>query len=601
MLEFHRIYWRKRAAALVPFLFEPRHLVSQKILKKAWLLVLLTSFAPGCASNKTSPLIPSGKYASDSIACRHGVVVSISRPASDVGVSILKQGGNAVDAAVATAFALAVTYPCAGNIGGGGFMLVHPAAGDGEPVVFDYRETAPAAAFPTMYSKTESQFSQRAVAVPGTVRGLELAHKRFGKLPWSQLIQPAIKLARDGFTLQKFLVDLLNDTLAAAPEKAEFQRVFGKPGGGFWKVGDRLTQPDLAKTLQMLADSGPDAFYKGTIAGEIVAEMARGKGLITAEDLANYSAIEQKPLTTRYRGYDVFVPPPPSSGGIVLLEELNMLETFDLKSWGRWSPKTFQVMVEAMRRASVDRVRYIGDPAFVQIPAKLTTREYGQQLAKTIDLNHATRSADLALEIPLSSESENTTHFSVIDSEGMAVANTYTLERIWGSRVVVKDTGILLNNQMRAFNLFPGITTTNGIVGTEPNLIAPGKRPISSMTPTIVAKERRVVLVTGSPGSQAIPHTVLNIMENVFDFGMSLPQAVDSPRFSQEWFPDRITFETPERYPELMTTMKAMGQNVIRTGPLPQGDAHSILVRKPGDYIGVTDGRRNSDSSAAGY
>jgi gamma-glutamyltranspeptidase/glutathione hydrolase len=278
-----------------------------------------------------------------------------------------------------------------------------------------------------------------------------------------------------------------------------------------------------------------------------------------------------------------------------------MLETFDLKSWGRWSPKTFQVMVEAMRRASVDRVRYIGDPAFVQIPAKLTTREYGQQLAKTIDLNHATRSADLALEIPLSSESENTTHFSVIDSEGMAVANTYTLERIWGSRVVVKDTGILLNNQMRAFNLFPGITTTNGTVGTEANLIAPGKRPISSMTPTIVAKERRVVLVTGSPGSQAIPHTILNIMENVFDFGMTLPQAVDSPRFSQEWFPDRITFETPERYPELMTTMKAMGQNVIRTGPLPQGDAHSILVRKPGDYIGVTDGRRNSDSSAAGY
>jgi gamma-glutamyltranspeptidase/glutathione hydrolase len=570
---------------------------------RIWLLVALALSVPGCAGNKTkmSQLIPSGNYSCDSIECQHGVVVSISRPAADVGVSILKQGGNAVDAAVATAFALAVTYPAAGNIGGGGFMLVHPAAGDGEPVVFDYRETAPAAAFPTMYSKTESQFSQRAVAVPGTVRGLEMAHKRFGKLPWSQLIQPAIKLARDGFPLDKFLVVLLNETLAAAPEKAEFQRVFGKPGGGLWKAGDRLIQSDLARTLQLLADSGPEVFYKGTIADGIVAEMGRGKGFITAEDLANYTAIERQPLTTRYRGYDVFVPPSPSSGGTCLLEELNMLGTFDLKSWGRWSPKTFHVMTEVMRRASLDRARYLGDPAFVQIPAKLTMREYGQQLAKTIDLHKATRSADLATDIPLSPESENTTHFSVIDSKGMAVANTYTLERIWGSRVVAKDTGILLNNQMRAFNLFPGISTTNGMIGTAPNLIAPGKRPISSMTPTIVAQDGRVVLVTGSPGSQAIPHTILGIIENIFDFGMTLPKAVDAPRFSQEGFPDRITFESPERYPELMKNMKTMGQIVVRTGPLPQGDAHSILVLKPGDYVGVTDGRRNSDSSAAGY
>src|ERR1035437_8769729 len=264
---------------------------NMKINPRIWLLVGLALSVPGCATNQsaTGPLTPPGKYSSDSIECRHGVVVSISRPASDVGVAILKQGGNAVDAAVAMAFALAVTYPAAGNIGGGGFMLVHPAASDGGPVVFDYRETAPAAAFPTMYSKTESQFSQRAVAVPGTVRGLEMAHKRFGKLPWSQLLQPAIVLARDGFPLQKFLADLLNDVLAAAPEKAEFQRVFGKPGGGLWQPGDRLIQPDLARTLQLLADSGPEAFYKGTIADEIIAEMARGKGLITAEDLAGYS------------------------------------------------------------------------------------------------------------------------------------------------------------------------------------------------------------------------------------------------------------------------------------------------------------------------
>jgi gamma-glutamyltranspeptidase/glutathione hydrolase len=581
-----------------------KHMIpNMKINPRIWLLVGLALSVPGCASNQsaTGPLTPPGKYSGDTIECQHGVVVSISRSASDVGVAILKQGGNAVDAAVATAFALAVTYPAAGNIGGGGFMLVHPAPGAGEPVVFDYRETAPAAAFPTMYSKTESQFSQRAVAVPGTVRGLEMAHKRFGTLPWSRLLQPAIALARDGFPLDQFLVVLLNDVLAAAPEKAELQRVFGKPGGGLWKAGDHLTQPDLARTLQLLADSGPEVFYKGTIADEIIAEMARGKGLITAEDLAGYSAIERKPLTTRYRGYDVFVPPPPSSGGTCLLEELNMLETFDLKSWGRWSPKTFQAMAEAMRRASLDRARYLGDPAFVQIPAKLTTREYGQQLAKTIDLSHATRSTDLATDIPMSSESENTTHFSVIDSKGMAVANTYTLERIWGSRVVVKNTGVLLNNQMRAFNLFPGHTDTNGMIGTAPNLIAPGKRPISSMSPTIVAKDGRVVLVTGSPGSQAIPHTILGIMENVIDFGMTIKEAVDSPRLSQEWIPDRITFEAPEHYPELMKALKAMGQNVVRTGPLPQGDAHSIFVPKPGRYIGVTDRRRNRQSTAAGY
>jgi len=498
-------------------------------------------------------------------------------------------------------FALGVTYPAAGNIGGGGFMLVHPPPGQGDPVAFNFRERAPSAAWQVMYTKEETQFAARAVAVPGTVRGLALAHQRFGTLPWPELVEPAVALARDGFSLQKFLVDLLNDTLAAAPDKAEFQRVFGKPGGGLWQPGDRLIQPDMARTLQLLADSGPEVFYQGVIAREIVAEMVRGEGFITAKDLADYSAMEHSPLTTRYRGYDVFVPPPPSSGGIVLLEELNMLATFDLKSWGRWSPKTFHAMVEAMRRANLDRARYIGDPAFVEIPAKLTTPEYGRQLAGAIDLNKATRSLELATEIPLSAEGENTTHFSIIDSKGMAAANTYTLERIWGSRVVVKNTGVLLNNQMRAFNLFPGVTDTKGNLGTAPNLIAPGKRPISSMTPAIVAKNGRVALVTGSPGSQAIPSTVLCILTSVLDFGVPLQTAVESPRFSHKWFPDRVTFEAPERYPELMKALKAMGHDVVRTGPLPQGDAHAIWVREPGSYIGVADTRRNNNASPSGY
>jgi gamma-glutamyltranspeptidase/glutathione hydrolase len=286
---------------------------------------------------------------------------------------------------------------------------------------------------------------------------------------------------------------------------------------------------------------------------------------------------------------------------VVLLEELNTLENFDLKKWGRWSPETFHVMAEAMRRANYDRASHIGDPAFVQIPEKLTTHEHGRQLANSIDLNQATSSKDLSADIPLSPEGQDTTHFSVVDRDGMAVANTYSLERIWGSRVVVKNTGVLLNNMMRAFNLFPGVTDTKGNLGTVPNLIAPGKRPISSMTPTIVAKNGRVVLVTGSPGSQAIPSTVLCILTSVLDFGMPLPTAVESPRFSHKWFPDRITFEAPERYPELVNALKSMGHTVERTGPLPQGDAHSISVSKPGTYLGVTDHRRNSVASASGY
>ena len=550
---------------------------------------------------QAAQLIPLGKYSSDSIECSHGVAVSISKAASDIGVSILKRGGNAVDAAVATAFALAVTYPAAGNIGGGGFMLVHPAPGKGEPVAFDYRETAPAAAWPTMYPKEESQFTERSVAVPGTIRGLALAHKNFGKLRWPELVQPSVALARDGFLLEKFLADMLNEVLAVAPEKEEFQRVFGKPGGGAWRAGDCLTQPDMARTLQQIADLGPDVFYQGPIAAEIAAEMSRGQGLITANDLANYQAVKRQPLTTRYHGYDVYVPPPPSSGGVVLLEELNTLENFDLKSWGRWSPKTFHVMTEAMRRANYDRAHHLGDPAFVQIPKNLTTHEYGRKLANSIDVHHATRSEDLSGKITPSSEGENTTHFSVIDSDGMAVANTYTLERIWGSRVVVKNTGVLLNNQMRAFNLFPGVTDATGTIGTAPNLIAPGKRPISSMTPTIVAKDGRVRLITGAPGSRAIPHTILEIIISVLDFEMSLSAAVEAPRFSHQWFPDRITFEAPERFPELVNSLRALGHTVDRTGPLPQGDAHSILVLKPGSYIGVTDRRRNDVATAAGY
>jgi gamma-glutamyltranspeptidase / glutathione hydrolase len=565
------------------------------------LSVLLGLSSNGCmCSHAKSKPVPSTRF----VECHNGVVVSVSEPASEVGVSILKQGGNAVDAAIATAFALAVTYPPAGNLGGGGFMLVHPAPGQGDPVAFVYRETAPAASTTTMFTKEDTQYSHKAVAIPGTVRGMAMVHRRFGTMPWRQLLQPAIELARDGFPVNRSLMDLLNTYLADkyTVGHAEFIRVFGKPGGGPWVEGDRLIQPDLARTLQQLADLGPDAFYRGPIADALLAEMARGNGLITAADLASYQAIECKPLTTRYRGqYDVYVPPPPSAGGVCLLEELNMIELFDLKAWGRWSPETLHLMAEVMRRANYDRARYIGDPAFVNIPDELTTPEYGHRLARTIDLRHATRSKDLSVDIPLSGEGQDTTQFSIIDRNGMAVSNTYTLERLWGTRIVVKDAGFLLNNNMFGFNLLPGVTDVNGVVGTPPNTIAPGKRPVSSMTPTIVAQNGRVKLVTGSPGTRAIPNTILCIMVNLIDFGMPLQRAIEAPRLSQEWFPDQISCETPEFYPWIAAALHDMGHTIVRTGPRPQGDAHTIWVIKPNDYIGVADGRRNQNASATGY
>ncbi len=533
------------------------------------------------------------------VEAQNGVVVSVSAPASDAGVSILQQGGNAVDAAIATAFALAVTYPLAGNIGGGGFMLVCPEAG-GEPVAFDYRETAPAAAWPTMYTKEESQFTHRAVATPGTVRGLELAHQRFGSLPWKRLLAPAIALAREGFPADRALVAATNDILAASPDFAELQRVYGKPDGA-WQAGDQMRLPDLAHTLSLLAEQGPDAFYTGPIAEGLLAEMRSGTGLITGEDLAAYRAIERRPLTIRYRGlYDVYVPPLASAGGICLIEELNMLECFDLNGAERWSPETVQLMAEVMRRAQVDRARYPGDPAFVQNPDWLTTRDYARMRAASIDRHRATPSASLAADIALSSESTSTTHFGVIDKKGMAVANTYTLERRWGSKIVVKNMGFLLNNNMRAFNLFPGETDTKGNVGTLANIIAPRKRPISSMTPTIVTREGRVLLVTGSTGSRAIPNTLLNILVSVLDFGMPVHTAVRSPRFSQEWFPDHIRMESPERIPQTVQALTEMGYTIVAPTPLPfQGDAHTIWGDPHGGYVGAADLRISG--KASGY
>jgi gamma-glutamyltranspeptidase/glutathione hydrolase len=557
------------------------------------ILGLAAVLLKGACLNGSSPAASN----SQPIEARNGMVVSVSAPGSEVGLEILKKGGNAVDAAVATAFALAVTYPAAGNIGGGGFMVVYP-GGKAEPVVIEYRETAPAAATKTMFSKDDSIYSHKAVGVPGTVRGLALAHQRFGKLSWKEVVRPAVKLAEDGFIINENLANSLNWIVCAAKDHPELPRVYGKQNGKEdWDAGDLLVQKDLAATLRLIAEEGPDAFYKGVIADKIAAEMKAGGGLITKADLAAYQAKVRVPIHGTYRGYDIYGPPPPSSGGICLIEMLNILENFDLRKQGRWSPETLHLMIETMRRAYYDRAHYLGDADFVQVPTHLTSKEYARNLAQGINREKATRSEDLAKDIPLSQEGDNTTHFSVIDKDGMAVANTYTLERSYGSRVVVRGAGFLLNNEMMDFNWQPGVTNRQGTIGTEANQIAPGKRMLSSQTPTIVARDGKVVLVTGSPGSRTIINTVLCVLVNVLDFEMDVRAAVDAPRLHHAWFPDVVRFEGTREYATVLERLKRMGHTIQGT---KQGDAHSIWVDpKTGHYFGAADRRING--KAAGY
>jgi gamma-glutamyltranspeptidase / glutathione hydrolase len=541
------------------------------------------------------PLVPAaGQDRGTVVTGKRGMVVCVSPEAADVGVAILKQGGNAVDAAVAVALAEAVTYPAAGNIGGGGFMLVYLPGG--EPTVFEYRETAPAAVNRDSFAKTTDWHDHKAVGVPGTLRGLELAHKKFGKLPWKDLVAPAIRLADEGFVLDAPMVKSLNEVLKKAKNE-EFRRLFGKDAGKTpWQVGDRLVQKDLAKTLKRIVDGGSAAFYSGELADLLVAEMKAGGGFITKEDLAAYQAKECKPIHGTYRGYDIYGPPPPSSGGIALVEILNILETFDLKKLGPGAAETRHVMAEAMRRAFVDRAKYLGDPEFVRVPDFLTDKDYAKKLAGTIALDRATPSTSLADGITLSSESGDTTHFSIIDASGMAVSNTYTLEDSYGSRVAVRGAGYILNNEMGDFNPRPGVTTAKGRIGTEPNLVAPGKRMLSSQAPTIVAKGGKALLITGSPGGRTIINTVACVVTNVIDFEMEIQAAVDAPRQHHQWFPDELKLE--DKNPDLRKKLEGFGHKIASEPK--QGDAHSIWIEpKTGVYHGAADKRING--KAAGY
>ena len=526
--------------------------------------------------------------------CDRAMVVSDSANASRVGRDVIARGGNAVDAAVATAFALAVTWPEAGNIGGGGFMMIRPADGQ-DPVCIDYREKAPMAAQVDTYSKGESRYTRKVVGVPGTVRGLGLAHQKYGRLPWKELVMPAARLAKNGFTVDAFLAGSANrvlDATSGEPAYTELHRVYGKADGTAWKTGDVMVLPDLAKTLTVIAEDGPDAFYQGPIAELLLKETAKTGGLIRKTDLERYQAKIRRPIIGTFNGYTVIGAPPPSSGGTAIVQGLNMVEAISLPK-NKDDPRTIHLLAEISRRFFLDRARYLGDPDFVNIPNHLTSKEYARRLVADIKPDKATDSAELAPDISLADESDDTTHFSVVDSDGMAVANTYTIEASWGSRIVVPGAGYLLNNEMGDFNWVKGYTDRKGHIGSDGNLVQPGKRMLSSQCPVIITEGDKLILVTGSPGGRTILNTVFNIVLNVAHFEMPIPMAIQSKRFHHQWMPDVLYLEdiSVPPFSHMKTQLEAIGHQTANR--VSQGSAHSIWVDpQSGRLVGVADYRR---------
>ncbi len=541
------------------------------------------------------------------VKARHGMVVSSHHLASDVGVQVLKEGGNAIDAAIATGFALAVTHPAAGNIGGGGFMVVRTA--DGKVTAFDFRETAPAAATEGMYLDENGQYTKEtnhegylSVGVPGTVAGFFLAHEKLGSLPMEKLLAPAVALAEDGFPLSWELADdfrELRDAFAKYPASAA---VFLKDGGGFYEPGDVWRQPDLAKTLRRIQKEGRDGFYRGETARLIARTMAQNGGLITERDLADYQAKERAPVRGRYRGYELVSMPPPSSGGVAMIEMLNILEGFDLAELGQGSALHLHLLAESMRRAFADRARYLGDPDFnPDLPLeRLLSKSHAAELRRSISLNRASKSDPVLFNDM--AESPETTHYSVIDGQGNAVVVTYTLEEGYGSKIVVDGAGFLLNNEMGDFNPQPGRTDETGLIGTPPNRVAPGKRMLSSMSPAIVLKDGKPFLLIGSPGGRTIINTVLQVIVNVIDFGMDVSEAIDAPRIHHQWLPDRLFIEKYGVSADTRRLLEMFGHQVeIRKTSRSQGRAMGIQVDlETGILSGACD-PRDGDGAAVGY
>jgi len=543
------------------------------------------------------------------VRARHGMVASTNEVASRVGVEIMKRGGNAVDAAIAVAFALAVTHPAAGNLGGGGFMMIR--LKDGRSTAIDYREMAPAAANRNIYldkngnlieGEGGSLVGYRAAGVPGTVRGMELALKKYGsgKLTWSQLIEPARRLATNGFTVTYELARSLKGEDKYLSKYPETKRIYLR-GGNFYKEGEIFRQPELAATFARLQRSGPNEFYQGETASLIVADMKRHNGLMTMEDLRGYVAKERTPLRGTYRGHEIISMPPPSSGGAVLIEMLNILEGYDLQKIEANSSDRYHLMAEAMRRAFADRAEYMGDADFVKVPvAGLFDKSYAATLRATINTDRASTSAEVRAGRPAGYESEETTHFTVVDAEGNAVANTYTLNNSYGSAAVAKGTGMLLNDEMDDFAAKPGTPNMYGLIQGERNAVAPRKRPLSAMTPTIVLrKDGSFWFTVGSPGGPTIINTVLCVITDVIDYDMNIQQAIDAPRIHHQWLPDELVGEPFGLSGDTQRALTARGHTLGKLRYL--GDAEGIMIEeKTGMRLGATDPRR-SDGQAVGY
>ena len=528
------------------------------------------------------------------ITAEHGMVVAQERIAAQIGADILRQGGNAVDSAVATGFALAVTYPRAGNIGGGGFMVIHSAE-RGEAVAIDYRETAPGAITPDVFLGTDgkpdsdkSRNSALGIGVPGTVAGLALALEKYGsgRFTLAQVLAPAIELARDGFVIADDMADTLSDMYRRMSRWPNSAKGFSRRDGTPLQEGDRLIQPDLAATLSAIAEQGPRGFYEGPVAERLAKAVRDGGGLMTSDDLKSYQAAIRAPARGTYRGYDIVSMPLPSSGGTVLLQTLNILEGFPMADLKQGSATSLHLMVEAMKRAYADRARYLGDPAFVNAPVNaLITKEYASKQRATIDLVRATPAGDVVAVSPR--EGSNTTHYSVVDSSGNAVSNTYTLNFPYGVGLVAEGTGVLLNNELDDFTAAPGASNAFGLVGFEANLPGPGKRPLSSMSPTIVLKDGKPVLVTGSPGGSRIISAVLQVVVDVLDYKMDVAAAVAAPRIHHQWMPDVVRAEHgfPDR---VLAELRAKGHEVVV--PLGQTSTNSIAVT-PNGLLGAPDPR----------
>ncbi|HSJ40554.1 MAG TPA: gamma-glutamyltransferase [Xanthobacteraceae bacterium] len=557
----------------------------------------VTAYAQVAPVSRPSVITPA-----QTITAGNGLVVAQEQRAARIGIEILDRGGNAVDAAVAVGFALAVTYPRAGNIGGGGFMVIHLAK-TGEDAAIDYRETAPAAATEKMFldekgeaDPKKSRDSALSIGVPGTVAGLALAHEKYGsgKLTLAELIEPAITLARNGVEI----VDDIADTLPLAqPRIARWQSsapVFLNSDGTVLMPGQDLLQPDLAITLRAIASDGPKGFYEGPVAEKIVAAVRKAGGIMTTEDMKNYRAILREPIRGTYRGYDIISMPPPSSGGVHLIEMLNILEGYDLAKLSR--EESLHIIAEAMKRAYADRATFMGDPDAVKMPvAGLISKKYAAALRAQIG-QRATPASDIHSGNPADFEGQNTTHFSVIDRDGNAVSNTYTLNFSYGLGLVAEGTGVLLNNELDDFTSKPGTANAYGLVGYNANLPGPNRRPLSSMTPTIFLKDGKPFLITGSPGGSRIISTVLQIIVNVIDFNLAVDQAVSAPRIHHQWQPDEL-FVEPGISPEILEGLVKRGYKV--TPNPPQTSANSIEITSDG-YVGAAD-RRTRGSLAAGY